>query len=97
MDLIGIPQEFLARLSDDGKQLMLTGMHLTAVPDRVGILTALTTLDLSGNQLTTGTCSAGRSPGRRVHSGRAGGNGTADLKFSPSVSNQRRPVFVSST
>ena len=51
MDLLGIPQEFRGRLSDDGKQLMLAGMQLTAVPDWVGDLASLTTLDLSFNQL----------------------------------------------
>jgi Leucine-rich repeat (LRR) protein len=52
MALLGIPQEFRGRVSDDGKQLMLAGMQLTAVPDWVGNLTALTTLYLPGNQLT---------------------------------------------
>lgn len=52
MDLLGIPQKFHVCLSDDGKRLSLALMRLTAVPDWVGNLSALTQLDLSGNQLT---------------------------------------------
>ena len=52
MDLLGIPQEFREFVSADGKELMLARMHLAAVPNWVGDLTTLTTLDLSENQLT---------------------------------------------
>jgi len=52
VDLLGVPHEFRECVSDDGKQLTLAGMQLTAVPDWVGNLTALTTLNLYGNQLT---------------------------------------------
>jgi Leucine-rich repeat (LRR) protein len=52
MDLLGIPQEFRGCVSDDGKRLVLAEMQLTAVPEWLGSLTALTWLDLSGNQLT---------------------------------------------
>jgi Leucine-rich repeat (LRR) protein len=53
MNLSEVPREFLARLSDDGRQLSLSGMVLRAVPEWLGNLTALTMLDLTGNQLTT--------------------------------------------
>jgi hypothetical protein len=53
MDLLVIPQKFHVCLSDDGKRLSLALMRLTAMPDWVGNVTALTELDLSGNQLTT--------------------------------------------
>ncbi|HEV2373617.1 MAG TPA: hypothetical protein VGS19_15770 [Streptosporangiaceae bacterium] len=39
-------------MSDDGKRLVLARMQLTAVPDWLGNLTALTRLDLSENLLT---------------------------------------------
>ena len=51
MSLAGVPSEFRERVSDDGRQVVLAGMQLTAVPEWLGNLTALTTLDLSGNRL----------------------------------------------
>ena len=52
MDLSGVPREFLKHVSDDGKRVSLARMGLVEVPGWLGSLTALTTLDLNGNQLT---------------------------------------------
>jgi len=53
MNLVGVPSEFRGRVSDDGRQVFLAGMQLPSVPEWPGNLTALTTLDLSGNQLAS--------------------------------------------
>ncbi len=52
MGSLGIPQEFLQYLSDNGKRLSLASKGLIEVPDWLGSLTALTQLDLGGNKLT---------------------------------------------
>ena len=51
MNQLGVPSEFRELVSDDGRQLSLAGMQLAAVPEWLGNLTALTTLDLSRNRL----------------------------------------------
>jgi Leucine-rich repeat (LRR) protein len=52
MNLSGVPSEFRERVSDDGRQVSLAGMELASVPESLGNLTALTTLNLSDNLLT---------------------------------------------
>jgi energy-converting hydrogenase Eha subunit B len=49
---LGTSQGFLGCVSDAGRRLVLAGKRLAAVPDRARNLTALTTVDLSNNQLT---------------------------------------------
>jgi Leucine-rich repeat (LRR) protein len=53
MNLVGVPSGFRERVSDDGRQVFLASMHLVSVPEWLGNLTGLTTLDLSGNQLAS--------------------------------------------
>ena len=45
MDLAGVPPEFRERVSDDGSQVVLSGMHLSSVPEWLENLTALTALE----------------------------------------------------
>jgi internalin A len=51
MNLTGVPSEFRERVSVDGRQVSLAGMQLGSVPEWLGNLTALTTLNLNGNHL----------------------------------------------
>jgi hypothetical protein len=62
----GYVREAERRIADvartDGIGLNLGHLGLTVVPDSIGLLTALTTLDLSANRLTTVPDSIRRSP-----------------------------------
>lgn len=48
-----VPSEFQAFVSDDGMRVRLGGRNLKVVPEWIKTLTALVTLDLQGNRLTT--------------------------------------------
>jgi hypothetical protein len=52
MNLLGIPQEFRGRASDVGNRLLRAGMGLTAIPEWLGDLTALTHLHRRDNRPT---------------------------------------------
>jgi internalin A len=51
MNLSGVPSDLRGRVSDDGRQVTLRYLNLTSVPEWLRDLDAVTTLDLSGNQL----------------------------------------------
>jgi Leucine-rich repeat (LRR) protein len=53
MNLTGVPPEFRDLVSHDGTRLSLRDLKLTSVPEWLGNLTTLTSLDLGGNQLTS--------------------------------------------
>jgi Leucine rich repeat len=52
VDLLGVPEEFRQHVSGDGRWASLANAGLTSVPEWLSALTALTELDLSGNELT---------------------------------------------
>lgn len=51
MDLSGVPSNLRGRVSGDGSQVDLRGLKLTSVPEWLGSLVTVTTLDLSENEL----------------------------------------------
>jgi Leucine-rich repeat (LRR) protein len=53
MEPLGVPLEFRGRVSDDGRQELLTGMQLASVPEWLWNMTGLSILDLSDNELTS--------------------------------------------
>ena len=50
MNLLGVPQEFHERVSDDGRHVTLKGNQLRSLPESLGNLTTLTALELTENQ-----------------------------------------------
>ena len=63
MHLLGIPDEFRDRLSDNNSHLTLRHMRLASVPEWVGDLASLTWLDLGGNELVSVPQSLGKLTG----------------------------------
>ena len=65
MELSGIPEEFRDRIADEGKTANFDELGWSELPDWLGDLTGITTLNLTGNEATSSCSTATRHALRR--------------------------------